>query len=125
MKTRSAQEQLNQSQPLFGKTTFAEAYPQVSSLAVEVSAPPLGFGQCQTFHYSLQNPPGSFCPCPNPHCSSGGFDLGWFLHDLISAGKTEGEASGHCIGHERIGKSAARECHYSFTAKATIAYKTN
>ena len=122
-KNPNAQDLLEKSNPFLGqKTKFQLAYPQVVFLDLEVKASPKGFGSSGTYQYSLQNPPGNFCPCPNHNCSGGGFDVGFFLHDLISKKQTTGEAKGACVGRERMGRNASRSCYYTFRAKATLKY---
>lgn len=121
-KKDDAQARLERSQPLFGKTTFLEAYPQVTGLTLEVRAMPMGFGDSPVYHYSLVHPPGQYCPCPNRQCSGGGFDMGSFLHGLISRRETSGEGGGHCVGNERMNRRDTRSCFYSFSAKASITY---
>lgn len=105
-----------------GKTTFREAYPEVTSLEVEVRAIPMGFGNIESYHYSLDLAPGQFTRCPNPNCANGGFDVGSFLHHLVREGKPAGEGGGPCVGAERLGRHGRRSCFYSFSAKATIGY---
>ena len=104
------------------KTTFREAFPEVTSLEVEIKATPLGFGQTEVFNYSLEAVPGQFTPCPNPNCRGGGFDIGTFLYQLILSGKTSGETGGGCVGAEKLGRHGRRSCIYSFSGKAAIGY---
>jgi hypothetical protein len=124
MKERNdAQSRLERSVPLLGgKTTFREAYPQVCEIRVSVEATPPGFGRAETYDYSLEHPPGQFCPCPNPSCTEGGCDLGSFLYGMISRGECVGEKVGYCVGHERLGRRETRGCHYAFRIKAEIKY---
>lgn len=82
----------------------------------------MGFGKSETYHYSLEYPPGQYSPCPNPNCAGGGFDVGFFLYDLISKKLTRGEAGGACRGRERMNRRDSRSCYYSFQAKAEITY---
>ncbi|MBC7980298.1 MAG: hypothetical protein H7Y36_07020 [Armatimonadetes bacterium] len=118
----NAQDGIEKGSFVFGnKTTFREAYPQVVSLQVEITALPLGFGKAETDLYTLDRPPGQVSPCPNPQCSEGGFDVGSFLYHLIRESKTEGVSGGGCVGEERLGRGR-RSCFYSFSAKAAIGY---
>ena len=122
-KNPGAQDLLEKSNPALGqKTTFQKAYPQVVHLDLEVTASPMGFGESRSYHYSLQNPPGSYCPCPNPNCSGGGFEIGWLLHDLISKKLESGESKGPCVGRERMGRGS-RTCFYRFSVKANLKYQ--
>lgn len=117
-----AQDLLEKSNPALGqKTTFREAYPQVVQLDLEVTATPMGFGASRSYRYSLQHPPGSYSPGPNPNCSGGGFEVGWLLHDLVSKRQESGEAQGPCVGRERMGRGS-RSCFYLFKAKASLKY---
>ena len=117
-----AQEQLAQGGHAFGPlTTFRAAYPHVTGLDVEVLASPVGFGETETYSYSLYNPPGQYSPCPNPNCSGGGFHVGVFLGDLVHRRAATGETRGGCVGREKIGKTT-RRCLYGFVAKATLEY---
>jgi hypothetical protein len=104
------------------KATFRESYPQVASLAVEVKAVPMGFGQSEIYHYTLDTVPGQFTPCPNVHCCDGGFDTASFLMELISSCKTTGETGNLCAGAIKIGRYVRGECNYAFSGKATIGY---
>lgn len=122
-KKDDAQSRLEKSVPLFGKTTFLAQYPQVASLSLEIRAFPISFGQAETYYYSLDRPPGQYCPCPNHQCSGGGWDMGSFLSSLIRQRLESGEDGGPCIGGERMNRRDMRSCHYSFKAKATIKYK--
>jgi hypothetical protein len=118
----NAQDAVERSEPLLGrKTTFGEAYPFVTELRIEVTASPMGFGRSQSYYFSLANPPGKFCACPNAQCRDGGFDLGFHLHDMASARKTHMEVKGSCVGYEKLGRRDSRRCHYGF--RATIDMK--
>lgn len=118
-----AQEGLEKGNHVFGQvTTFGAAYPQVIALEVEVCASPLGFGQSETYWYSLDSPPGQYAPCPNPQCSGGGFNVGMFLSDLIHRRAAEGETRGGCGGQEKMGRKGGRHCFYGFTARAKLEY---
>ncbi|MES2659517.1 MAG: hypothetical protein V4689_12940 [Verrucomicrobiota bacterium] len=104
------------------KATFREIYPQVVSLEVEIKATPMGFGQAETYQYTLDTVPGQFTPCPNTHCCDGGFDTGSFLTQLVSSGETAGETGSLCVGVVKAGRSVRRGCNYAFSGKAVIAY---
>lgn len=104
------------------KTTFREAFPEVTSLELEIKATPLGFGHIEIYTYSLETAPGQFTPCPNPNCRGGGFDIGTFLYQLILSGKTSGETGGACVGDEKLGRDGRRSCIYSFSGKVSIGY---
>lgn len=121
-KNPNAQDLLEKAAPFLGqKTKFQLAYPNVVSLDLKVTAIPLSFGTSESYEYSLQNPPGNFCPCPNQNCTGGGFDMGSFLHDLISKKQTTGEAKSACVGRERMNRTS-RSCFYRFKATASIKY---
>lgn len=122
-KNINAQGLLSESQSILGpNTTFIDAYGSaVKSLNLTVQATPVGFGKAATYSYSVERPPGEYCPCPNMNCSGGGFQIGYFLYRLISERKTEGEISGSCVGGEKIGRSS-RSCYYRFKAIAEIEY---
>lgn len=124
-KKPGAQQNLEKSTPFFGhKTSFLQAYPQVKQLDLVVEAEPMGFGDSRSYHYSLDNPPGQYCPCPNRHCTDGGFDMGLFINLLIDKKQTHGESQAQaCIGHEKIGRNNSRTCLYTFKAKAVLQYE--
>ncbi|WP_367872961.1 hypothetical protein [Luteolibacter sp. Populi] len=122
-KNEGAQQALERGNFVLAKlTTFREAYPQVASLELEVTAFPMGFGQSENYYYSLTCPPGQYAPCPNPQCAGGGFNIGSFLSDLIHRNETEGEIQGGCVGRERLNRKHSRHCFYCFKAKAKLTY---
>jgi hypothetical protein len=104
------------------KTTFADAFPQISSLEVEIKATPMGFGRTEILRYTLETIARGFSPCPNPNCRAGGFDVGVFLHQMIVAGLTSGETGGGCEGAEGLPRHKKRCCIYSFSGRVAISY---
>lgn len=119
----NAQDLLAKSKPFLSQgQEFHLAYPQVEFLDLEVKAEPKGFGDRETYHYSLQNPPGNYCPCPNPNCTGGGFNMGALLNRLISSKETSGEASGPCVGHEGMNRAGSRSCYYMFKVSVKLRY---
>lgn len=122
-KNPSAQDHLQKANLFLGKTTFLKAYPHVDFLDLTVEAYPIGGGDQHSYHYSLENPPGEYCPCPNPRCSDGGFRIGIFLGQMIFDKQTHGASEGPCVGREKTGRSY-RTCYYRFKAEATIRYKS-
>ncbi|MBC8420790.1 MAG: hypothetical protein H8E10_19590 [Desulfobacterales bacterium] len=120
----SAQDHLQEANLFLGKTTFLKAYPQVESLDLTVEAHPIGpDGEHRFYRYSLENPPGEFCPCPNPRCSNGGFRIGIFLGQMIFDKQTQGTSEGLCVGREKTGRDY-QMCPYLFKAEATVRYKS-
>ncbi len=105
------------------KTTFREAYPQIATLELEITCSPTGFGKIAQYFFSLDNPPKNQCGCHNPHCSDGGFDVGYFIDSLISKKQTQCEVTAQCCGLEKLGRSGSSVCRYRFKAKAKITYK--
>ena len=123
-KKPNAQQTQDDSIPYLGhKTTFQKAHPQVTYLAMTIVADPNGFGEHQSYHYSLESPPGNYCPCPNKHCKNGGFGIENFLYDLITTKQTYGESESlPCIGHINAGRHNTRRCHYGFKATVELKY---
>lgn len=104
-------------------STFRKQFSHVVFLDLRVTAAPFDFpnGCERVYRYSLQNPPGERCPCPNPACDGGGLDLGSELERLIHERKESGEWSGHCDGSEKV-RGSSRSCCYFFKATVEIKY---
>ena len=112
---------------LFGeKTSFAEAYPQIEDITVEVKEQGKGVDSLNRERmYTKRNLPGEFVNCNNPTCYGGGFQLGHYLYEATAARKNEVEETTMCVGYEGSPKGGRiyRKCVNTFRIKITLTYK--
>lgn len=97
-------------------------YPSPQSLlenSTHITARPSGFGEIVHYHYDMENLPSEYCPCPNPNCCEGGYNIGNVLRNMLSQGITEYENGKACLGYEHKGS----KCYYRFRIKVQIAIK--
>jgi len=124
---KKASDLFRESTPLFGrKTTFAEAYPQIEDIEVEVEETGRGVeSRSRSRRYTKEYLPGEFVNCSNPMCYGGGFQLGLYLHGMVSGKKTELEESALCSGNEGSpqGRRVYRKCLNLFRLKIKVTYK--
>lgn len=124
---KKAGDLLRESIPLFGrKTTFAEAYPQIEDIEVEVEETGRGVESwSRSRRYAKEYLPGEFVNCSNPMCYGGGGQLGLYLHGMVSGKKTELEESALCSGNEGSfqGRRVYRKCLNLFRLKIKVTYK--
>src|SRR5687767_6765746 len=101
------------------KTTFEKAYPTIAKLLVKVSEGAGGFGESRTITLTEQDFSHAV-NCSNPVCYGGGVEVGWFIHDMVRAGKTEDSTSKSCQGYEGSpkGKKRYRSCMNFFRVHA-------
>lgn len=104
------------------KVPLREAYPQLVSLEVEIKSVPMGFGQAEIHHHTLEASWGFFTPCPNSQCRDGGFNFEAFVTQLITSGRTSGACGTPCPGSVKVDRSVKRDCHFTFSIMATIEY---
>ncbi len=124
-----AQDVFNASAPFFGpKSTFAEAFPEIQSLRVEVTE--RGHGTewmgpgARVYTETIA---GEFINCSNTVCYNGGFRLGGILRDMVRSRETERTGTASCQGYERSpkGRRKYRKCWNSFEYKIAVKYREN
>jgi hypothetical protein len=94
--------------------SFGEAFPSVASLSVTVRALSLVHETVRTRQYDERTLP-SHAECPN--CGQEAA-VGWFVADLVDAGKAEFQVTLGCRGLERVG----RDCPYGFRLEGSVEY---
>ena len=110
----------DQGMPLFGsQTTFAEAYPQIEDITVEVEEIGKGVNSSnRNRRYTKEHFPGDYVSCSSPVCSRQGFFLGFYVNSMVLERKAELEKMDLCKGSE----SPRRGCPNTFKFKITIKY---
>ena len=80
------------------KVTFAEAFPEVANMTVQVTETIAGSGGTpQRFGIGSV---GEYVDCTNPLCYNGGFRIGGVIRDMVSKRETSREGSDLCQGYE-------------------------
>lgn len=124
-----AQDVFNACTPFFGrKSTFAEAFPEIESLRVEVTEAGDGTGWMSPGpRVYTETTAGEFVNCSNPVCFNGGFRLGHILRDMVRSRKTEHTGTAICQGNEgsRKGRRIYRKCLNSFKYEIAVEYREN
>ena len=101
--------------------TFAEAYPQLAELSVDVIIhEKLIGGNTETARYDLTSSLEARIACPNPNCEGGGFSVNAFLGGVLSGKPSPYEAPQGCRGVERMSRNNTRRC--MAHCAATVAY---
>jgi hypothetical protein len=110
------------------KASFAEAFPDVAAITVEVDE----YGSGTKNYLSaptrrVYSSVGEFVDCSNPHCYGGGISVGNLVREIVRKRKTEGETSGGCRGHEGSarGRRLSRPCINTFKVKVTLVYRAD
>lgn len=114
---------------LVGKeTTFANAYPDVKRVVLEVRQDSNGWYAREewkriTKHDGLSPP--RHIPCLNPRCQQGGLDLEVFIMTLASGSSTTYSNSFSCPGHEGSpkGRRHGESCMNHFELTLTVERK--
>lgn len=107
-----------------GKVSFAEAFPQIEDVTVEVEESGEGVtwkGKQQYGKESLNE----YINCSNPLCYNGGFSVSRILREMIHNKQTEIETSAICQGNEGSpkGRRIYRKCLNHFKIKVSMKYK--
>jgi hypothetical protein len=108
-------------QPLFGGrlVTFAEAYPEIKTLRLEVSLPVKGpYGEMYSQVFTHEKPPGQYVDCTNPLCLYGGVDVGHIIRTMVVDRQTKRQASVCCKGRE----PGVKPCMTTFAIKVEIEF---
>ncbi len=104
--------------------TFAEAYPTIAHLSVEVSESVLGRPTGRQLHFTEKNFRGAI-DCRNPQCYGGGVEIGMLVHRMITNGQREQKFLEHCEGYEGSpkGQRRYRDCLTYFDITIQIVLK--
>ena len=110
--------------------TFAQAFPTVQSVRIELRPNGEGFEpfmaeQERVDVYTETTFP-RIIDCRNPRCYGGGLDLGYLLRwTVVEAKRTEYEATIRCKGYEGSPKGRKNDgpCDTYFKVKITVTYK--
>jgi hypothetical protein len=113
------------------KTSFAEAFPEILQVTVEVEESGTGvssgiFGNQQTrLTRYTETSLGEYADCSNRLCFNGGIDIGSMLREAVREQKTEFGGTGRCQGYEGSpgGRRKHRECMNYFKVRGEITYK--
>lgn len=121
-------DRINQTNHVFSRKvdSFAEAYPTIASLRVEVTEESgIGWGRSdskwvfteQNFRHAVN--------CSNTMCYGGGVEIGWLIHDMARNKETDREENKKCQGYEGSpkGRRRHRSCMNMFQIKAHVEYK--
>jgi len=106
------------------KVPFAEAFPEIEALKVEVNVSEAGSGGSNR-RYS-EDTLGEYVDCHNPLCFNGGLSLGAILRDMVRGRETSRDGSDLCQGYEGSpkGRRKYRECLWFFRWKVEVQYRS-
>lgn len=103
--------------------SFAEAWPNIADIRVEVTEQ---FYGAQKYVFTAQTYRRYVVvSCSNPVCNRGGVNLQNIVNDLVRAHQTEFDGSTMCPGNEASpnGKRVDQKCTNFFDVHIVIAYK--
>ena len=126
-KRQKASDVFRESNFLFAqKGTFAEAFPTIEKLRVEVTESGRGVG---TWYDGpavyTETTTGEYVNCSNTLCYNGGFRLGGLLRQMVRNGEKELEVTEFCQGYNGSPKGRRNygPCGNGFKVKIVIEYK--
>lgn len=108
------------------KGTFADAFPGIEELCVEVEIDE-GFGGGKKQIYSKQTLPGEHIDCIHPLCFNGGFSIGFILREMVRKRESDRKGSVICRGYEGSpkGRNKYRDCANMFRFSIHVDYKSS
>jgi len=110
---------------VFGqKVGFAQAFPEIKSLAVSViETGHVRYGGERT-HHRNEKSAGEYIDCSNSLCYNGGISLGSHLREMVRERKTKLEFTDICKGNEGSpkGRRVYRKCVNFFRGTISIEY---
>jgi len=124
-KRMKASDVFSQTDHLFGeKVTFEKAYPQVSSVRVEVTETGDGLDSPRTSVYT-ERTLGEYIDCSNPRCYNGGFRIGSILSQMVYGREEKQEFFEGCQGYEGSpkGRRKYQPCTNYFKGTVAIKYR--
>ncbi len=122
-KKKKASDMFNDSELFLGKkVSFAEAFPQISELKIEVNEYKDFWkkddGYYPISHVFNESDMPQYVDCSEPSCKGGGFSLGNIVHTMVHDKNLFLEDSTNCIG-----KIGSQRCVHTFDYKISINYK--
>lgn len=113
--------------PFAPKTVFAEAFPTVENVWVEVveeGTGSLGTGRRTRTRTYNKGTLSEYVDCGNHLCFNGGFSVGDFLRDAVGERRKEFQGTAECQGYEGSpnGHRRYKDCFNTFTVRGTITY---
>ena len=107
------------------KLSFAEAFPQIDEVRVEITQSGEGvYEDSKKITYTRDTLPGEYEDCSNPDCWGGGVSIGQILQEMVHKGDAEAEESKRCKGHEGSTHRRGRMCFNFFKVKIKVTYKS-
>ena len=105
--------------------SFAEAYPTIASLRVEVTESSNGSGGWQGRWSFTERDFRHAVNCSNKTCYGGGVEIGWMIHDMARKKEADREETKICRGYEGSpkGRTRYRSCPTTFRITAHVEYK--
>lgn len=125
-KRMKASDVFQESEYLFvQKTSFDEAFPQISEVSVEVTQTGRGVSQLLNKLTYTKQSLGEFINCSNPLCYNGGFSIGSILREMVNNKQSDLSTTRSCQGYEGSPKGRHRwgPCMNNFSVKVHIDYK--
>jgi hypothetical protein len=116
----------NKGEPLFGKKIgFAEAFPTIAAIAVEVTIDGRGVrGLKETSRFDAGTLRGEFLDCRDPRCYGGGFQIGAVLRTMVTKKQTHHVGLALCEGTEGgTARKRGSPCITQFDYHIDIVYK--
>ena len=126
MQKEKASDLYNKQTPVMAKKvdTFAEAYPTVTSLQLEVVEDEGGLGRTYPPHSLTERQFSAVVDCHNQFCYGGGVDIGRFLHRKVDEKQTVIDETLYCQGYEGTKTKRNRSCTHRFSVKGKVVYKS-
>lgn len=125
MAKKKASDYYNNSAPFLGrKVSFAQAYPNIEKLVVEVNEYVDFWKKNDGFYpYTKVLTEKSFSEYVNCHsssCDGGGFNINNILHEIVENSETAAKDTVNCIGHIK-----SQRCTHTFEYSIKVTYKEN
>lgn len=103
------------------QVSFAEAFPQIEAMQIEVTVSESisGFSRKNISRYSFDSPPPATIRCTGK-CSDGKHDIAGAIRRAVLKGGGEVSEVSMCHGREPMGRGQSRSCTGSFAIKGSI-----
>jgi hypothetical protein len=125
MQREKASDLYSKQTPVLAKRvdTFAEAYPTVATLQIDVVEDEGGLGKTYPARSVSERDFSAVVNCHNRFCYGGGVDIDRFLHEKVNAKQLVIDETLPCQGREGTKTRRDRSCTHCFSVKGTITYK--